>query len=223
VNGRTGEAVRPSVHASYPFLIEDGGKTYCVPETAHAGEVGLYESLEFPNRWAKVAVLLEGFAGVDPTVFRHEGRWWLMCTELGRDVDTALHLFYATDLRGPWTPHARNPVKIDVRSARPGGPPFVHEGALYRPAQDCSRHYGWRIAVQRVKDLSPTRFREETVTILEPSPDSRYPLGRHTLSAVGDVVLIDGHRRVFVWSAFRGFLSIVARDLVSRARRQTAR
>ncbi len=36
----------------------------------------------------------------------------------------------------PWVAHARNPVKTDARSARPGGTPFVVDGVLYRPGQD---------------------------------------------------------------------------------------
>ena len=102
-------------------------------------------------------------------------------------------------------------MKTDVRSARPGGLPFVHEGALYRPAQDCSRSYGWRISVQRVARLTPTEFAEETAAVLEAAPDSPFPDGRHALTPVGDVVLIDGRRTVFVWAALLAFLRILAR------------
>jgi hypothetical protein len=213
-------AISLPVHMSYPFLLEDQGETYCVPETGRAGEIALYRAVEFPGRWTKVAVLVGGFAGVDPTVFRHEGRWWLMCTEMGRDEDAALWIWHAADLRGPWIPHARNPVKTDVRGSRPGGVPFVHDGGLYRPAQDCSRAYGWRIVIQRVTALTPSEFAEEPAAVLEPSPDSPYPLGRHTLASAGDVVLIDGHRAVFVWPAFRSFLRIWGRDLAHRLRRR---
>jgi hypothetical protein len=205
-------AIELPVHMSYPFLVEDAGEIYCVPETCYADEVALFRAVEFPHRWSKEAVLVEHFGGVDPTVFRHDGRWWLTCTEKGPDADTQLWVWHAFDLLGPWTPHARNPVKTDVRSARPGGAPFVHEDVLYRPAQDCSKTYGWRIAIQRVKSLTPSEFVEEPVTVLEASAHSPFPLGRHTLTPLGDAVLIDGHRAVFVWHAFRSFLKIWARD-----------
>lgn len=212
-------AIDLPVHMSYPFLVEDAGEIYCIPETCHADEVALFRAVEFPRKWSKAAVLVEHFAGVDPTVFRHDGRWWLMCTEKGRDADVNLWIWHAADLLGPWTAHARNPVKTDVRSARPGGMPFVHEGVLYRPAQDCSKTYGWRIAIQRVNRLTPAEFDEELVTVLEASADSPFPLGRHTLSPVGEAVLIDGHRAVFVWHSFLNFLRIWARDLSNRLRR----
>jgi hypothetical protein len=215
---RTEPAIALPAHMSYPCLVEDGGETYCVPETCQAGEVALYRAVEFPRRWTRVATLIEGFAGVDPTVFRHGGRWWLTCTERGREEDASLWIWHAPALHGPWTAHAGNPVKTDVRGARPGGAPFVHDGVLYRPTQDCSRRYGWRIVIQRVSSLTPSEFAEEPAAVLEASPDSPYPLGRHTLTPLGDVVLIDGHRAVFAWLAFRSFLRIWARDLTERLR-----
>jgi hypothetical protein len=218
-SGAPAEAIRLPVHASYPCLVEDQGEVWCIPETSQAGEIALFRAVEFPRRWEKVVTLLQGFAGLDPTVFQHAGRWWLMATERGPEEDAALRLWHAADLRGPWTPHARNPVKTDVRSARPGGLPFVHEGALYRPAQDCSRSYGWRVVIQRVTALTPSTFAEEPVAVLEPSPGSAFPLGRHTLTPVGDMVLLDGHRAVFVAAALRTFLRIWARDLFARLRR----
>src|SRR5207247_10317157 len=126
-------------------VIEAGGATYCIPETGQSNEVALFQAVDYPSTWTKVAVLVPDFAGVDPTVFRHEGRWWLMCTSAGPHEDAKLSVWQSRDLLGPWTRHVMNPVKIDVRGTRPGGPPFVADGALYRPTQDCSKMYGWRV------------------------------------------------------------------------------
>ena len=142
-----------------------------------------------------------------------------MCTRRGAYEDVDLWVWHASDLLGPWAPHAQNPVKTDVRCTRPGGSPFVHEGVLYRPTQDCSKTYGWRISVQRVLRLTPTEFAEEPVTVLEASPQSPFPAGRHTLTPVGDMVLVDGRRAVFVWPALRAFLRIWATDLARKVRR----
>jgi hypothetical protein len=207
-------------HASYPQLVETAGETYCVPETSEANEVALLRATRFPEEWSKVAVLLPRFAGVDPTVFRHDGRWWLMATEKGRFEDVELRIWHAPDLLGPWTPHVRNPVKADVRGSRPAGPPFLHEGRLYRPAQDCSQTYGGRITVQRVMRLTPTEFAEETVTVIEASARDRWRVGPHTLTVLTeDLVLIDARRTVFVWSAFVAFLRIWARAVLARSKR----
>ena len=209
-------AIDLPIHLSYPFLVElqEAGRDeiYCIPESSAANEIALFRAERFPRAWSKTAVLIEGFPGVDPTVFQHEETWWLMCTKQGPLEDVELWAWHASDLRGPWLPHARNPIKSDVRSSRPAGRPFHHRGSLYRPAQDCSRSYGWRIALNRVVRLTPTDFAEETVRVLEASPRSAFPSGRHTLTAVGDKLLVDGRREVFVWAAFVEFLRIWATD-----------
>jgi hypothetical protein len=216
-------AIELPVHLSYPFLVEqrDQGmdEIYCIPESADANEIALFRADTFPRTWSKVAVLIPDFPGIDPTVFRHDGSWWLMCTRKGSLEDVELWAWHAQSLLGPWTPHALNPIKSDVRGSRPGGRPFHHEAALYRPAQDCSRTYGWRVAIQRVTRLTPTEFAEEQASVLEASPRSAFPHGRHTLTPIGDKVLVDGRRDVFVWAAFRAFLKIWAADWSRRARR----
>jgi len=189
-------------HASYPFLFEDGGRVFCVPETFGADEIQLYEAASFPRGWTKVATLVKGFPGVDTCVFRFEDRWW-MCGTHADAPDRRLFLWYADQFEGPWSPHPKNPVKDDLASARPAGTPFVWQGILYRPAQDCSLTYGGRITINAVERLTPDDFAERVAAVVEPDPHGPYPLGLHTMSAVGDLTLIDGFRNVFSWSAFR--------------------
>lgn len=191
------------IHMSYPFLLEYAGRIYCVPETAEAQETILLESESFPDRWRRVATLLRGVAAVDNTLFPHDGRWWLLCTDAARGPNSVLLAFYSETPFGPWLPHAANPVKTDLSSARPAGTPFVHAGTLYRPAQDCSETYGRRIAINEVVCLSPRAFEERTVAWVEPDPWGPYPDGIHTLSAVGGYTLIDGFRLAFVAQPFK--------------------
>ncbi len=150
------------VHMSYPFLLHADARMLCIPETSEAQEVALYECEHFPDRWIKVATLLAGTVIVDATLFHHGEHWWLAGSEMAdRGANCELHLWYAPSITGPWSPHPANPVKTDIRSARPAGTPFVVDGTLYRPAQDCSQTYGGRVIINRVVTLSPLAFREE--------------------------------------------------------------
>lgn len=188
-------------HAAYPFLLRHEGEIYCIPETHERREVALFRAASFPTSWEKVAVLLTDIAAVDPTVVHHEGYWWLFCTDQDIDPQGTLFVWFATELKGPWRPHAANPVKVDASSSRPAGTPFIRDRQLYRPAQDCSRTYGGGIALNRVLLLTPTQFQEEIVTVLRPPPSSRYGAGMHTIAAAGERTLVDGKRRVFLPSA----------------------
>lgn len=206
------------VHASYPFLIERPDAVYMVPETARAGEVALYRADAFPRGWGKVAVLLEDWPGSDTTIIEHGGRWWMFGTRRGPDEAAELYVWCAPELIGPWTPHRRNPVKVDPASARSAGTPFVCDGTLYRPAQDCSHGYGDRIVINRMVELTEARFTEVPVGVVEPDRAGTYPAGLHTISAIGDRTLLDSRRFVFSPDAFRrrladrmrGFASAVA-------------
>ena len=194
------------VHASYPFVFSFDGEAYCVPETSRAREVSLFKATEFPFRWAKVATILPDLAGLDNTVFPYNGRWWLACTNYERNPDSDLLIWHAASPKGPWEPHAANPVKSDNGSSRPAGTPFLHKGHLYRPAQDSSRTYGGRIVLNRVRRLTTRDFEEEPAAVIEPYPGSPYPAGVHTISSAGDVTLIDGHRFTFIDRAFSSSL-----------------
>jgi hypothetical protein len=188
----------PGVHTSYPFLIEDEGTVYMLPETSAAGELVLYEAVEFPRRWRRAATLLPGIPAVDASVIEHGGRWWMFAGIHGHGHNQNLCVWHAPRLTGPWIAHATNPVKTDARSARSGGTPFVSAGQLYRPSQDSSRRYGCRVVLNRVDLLTPTAFAERPVRFVEPRRGSPYPHGLHTISAAGTRTLIDGNVLHFV-------------------------
>jgi hypothetical protein len=176
---------------SHPFLFEHDGQLLVVPQSS-AGRVDLYRIDDANETMEFVRTLLDEPLSA-PTVFEHEGRWWLFGTKAPLD-EVALHAFHAPRIDGPWTAHPLNPVKMDVRSARPAGTPFIHEGRLYRPAQDHSCTPGWRVALLRVLELTPTAFREELVRTIGPLKGSAWSHGTGTLSAVGNLTLVDGKR-----------------------------
>ncbi len=188
--------VRPS-HMSYPFLFEKDDRIFCVPETGEDNRVLLFEAARFPDRWHEPVVLIDGFRALDSTVFEHDGRWWLLCTDATRGPERELHAWYSDALTGPFLPHPLNPLTCDVRSARPAGAPFRLDGVLHRPAQDCSSGYGGALTINRIDVLDPMNFSETPVARLTPDPHGPYPDGLHTISGAGDVTVIDGKRFAF--------------------------
>lgn len=105
-----------------------------------------------------------------------------------------LHLFFADDpLSASWTPHPLNPIVSDVSNARPAGPIFAHDGALYRPAQDCSLRYGFAVNLNRIDLLTETSYAETRVETILPRKDL---LAAHTLSHAGEWNFVDGVVRI---------------------------
>ena len=112
---------RPT-HLSYPFVFEDDGSWYMLPETAGTGAVELLRAQEFPWRWEPLRDPRGDVRAWDPTLLRHDGRYWLFVTVAAPGARPSDELcLYSRRLHGPWRPHPRNPVVSDVRRARPAG------------------------------------------------------------------------------------------------------
>lgn len=181
-------------HLSYPQVFRWEGVWYMTVESYEADRVSLYRTTDFPRGWTRVCDLLEGCACVDPTLYHHEGRWYLFgnVSESGGNPSDELFLFVADALEGPYRPHPANPLVADVRSARPAGQLFMQDGRLYRPAQCCAPVYGAAVVFNEVLELSPERYRERQVSRLDPTWT---PLqdGCHTFNAAGGRQVLDAH------------------------------
>ncbi|TIW06985.1 MAG: formyl transferase, partial [Mesorhizobium sp.] len=131
-------------HLSYPFVFEQDGQTWMIPESGAARNVSLYRAVEFPYRWTREACLMEGIEGYDTTPFWHAGGFWFFVSpRLWRSTSwDVLSLYRAESLTGSWTSHAANPVLLDARLSRPAGAVIRHGGRTLRPVQDCARVYG---------------------------------------------------------------------------------
>jgi len=183
-------------HLSYPFTYAEADLVLCLPEMLWERRQLIYK-LEPDAQPTVFGVVAEGVSMADPTLFRYGGFYWIAYN----DVDLGLHenlcLRYATHLEGPWIPHPLNPVKMDVRSSRPGGTPFSVADTLYRPAQDCSLSYGCALVINKVITCTPLHYAEKPVARLTADPAGRYPDGLHTLSVTAGGVTFDSKRIVF--------------------------
>ncbi len=179
-------------HLSYPFLFEWEGDLYMLPETMQNETIEVYRCVSFPDKWELHKVLMEGVKAVDATLLQRDGRWWMfvsMAVNNGEAWDE-VSLFYADNPFGPWTPHPCNPVRSDVRSARPGGWLFERDGRLYRPAQDCSVCYGYALSINEIKHLDTERYEEVEVQRILPRPELN-EMGIHTVNQAGDLIVFD--------------------------------
>ena len=183
-------------HLSYPAVFETPEGLFMVPESSELGRVDAYRCVDFPWHWESAGTLIEGLRACDSSVVEYDGRWWLFATVMDEAWLTprdTLSVFYADDpLRGPWTAHPGNPVVCDARRARPAGRPFVVDGRLYRPSQDCSRRYGYGTRLNEVVLLSPTTFRERETSFIEPVWEGFE--GTHTYALGERTVVVDALR-----------------------------
>jgi hypothetical protein len=197
VKGEVRRVLSEPWHLSYPFLWEDGGRLYMVPESSANETLDLYECIDFPHAWRKVVTLFDSVRYADATVVQYDGQLWMFAASSppGGSLYDELHIHWAPRIEGPWQAHPLNPVKIDARSSRPAGSMWVEQGTLFRPTQDCSSVYGGAVTIQRVTRLNEKEFSEVDIGRV-PAPEGASGLPFHTLNSAGNWTVVDVLRQI---------------------------
>jgi len=181
-------SINEKYHLSYPNFFVDGNKTYCLPESCESGKLFIYEKKS--NKWHKHLVI-DNIKCIDPDIIFHEGYYYLFTTLKGDKHDTKLHVFYSKELLRGWQPHLLNPVVTDIRTARGAGKIFTEKNKLYRPGQNYSIYKEGSITISKINQLSPTEYKEEIVSHLDPIVDSNYSDKIHTINGCEGITVID--------------------------------
>lgn len=184
-------------HLSYPVVFEADGETWMLPEAYKSGTLTLYRAGASLSEWEPFCdIPLDGPA-IDATPFFHDGKWWLFYSpshsKIGRRGH--LHVASADHPAGPWHLHPRNPVRVDLGSARPGGTPRHQDGMIILPVQDCRSTYGGAIRELSITRLDETSFiADDRTGVSAAGWMAPFTDGFHTLSTAGPVTLIDVKR-----------------------------
>jgi hypothetical protein len=185
-------------HLSYPFMLKHEGDVFMVPEAANSNELWMYKSVQFPNVWEKYVRLLNGISFFDPTLFFHEGIWYLFGTQRpydGCSPHQYLHIYFSDSLLdGTWRPHPCNPVSRDVRHARPAGTIFKYDGMIIRPSQIGAPIYGYGICFREITKLTPTEYEEKPIGSLLPKWKNNVE-ATHTINFVEGITVVDAQEK----------------------------
>jgi hypothetical protein len=187
--------IEKSYHMSYPFVFRIESDYYMIPETCENKTIELYKCTEFPYRWEFDRNIMENISAVDTTLFYHNNKWWLFTsidqTKNHSGTSTELFLFFSDNIfANDWKSHPLNPIVSDIRTARPAGKLFIHNGEIYRPSQDCSVRYGKGFNINRVTRLNDLEYEENVDFIVEPIWDKQLK-GTHTFNSDKNSTIID--------------------------------
>ena len=158
--------LKEDFHLSYPYVFEDGGDVYMIPETSEVGDIRLYKAdnkLLSSFSFYKVLVrhdITKGEIGFsDSSVHIIEGRYYLFSTieQIGNNV---LYLFSSDRLDGIYLPHPSSPICESKKYGRNGGGIIKHNELLYRVTQDCVKRYGDNIHLFAIDELSSITYKE---------------------------------------------------------------
>ena len=77
-----------------------------------------------------------------------------------------------------------------MNNARPAGNIFSYNNELYRPSQDCSKHYGYGIKFNRIDILNENEFSETEIDFIEPNWNDKV-ISTHTFNFSKSLTIID--------------------------------
>lgn len=185
-------------HLSYPYIFSSDGQKLALVESYKSNTLSLYK-INNDDTFEKVRDLITNCAIVDPSIIKHNEKWWLFFNINGQG-DENLYLAYSDDLSGQWKMHRKNPIKSEIRSSRSAGEIFYHQENLYRPSQNCSQTYGGSIIINKITRLDEEEFKEIEETEIFPNQLCKYPDGLHHISSFGpNLTLVDGKKTVFLF------------------------
>jgi hypothetical protein len=178
-----------SLHFSYPCLFEYDKNNYVIPEAAQSNGIIIYKKNE-DNSITPVTTVVDNFAGIDPTIFEHNGMWYIFATDGSFGSNSFLNIFYAEDPLSNWSQHELNPVKVNTQNSRGGGEIFKEGDSIIRPTQNCYPSYGTSLLFNKIETLSPMEFKEKIIGEVKTSGESPYK-GIHTFSRNKNSFIVD--------------------------------
>ncbi len=196
-----------NMHFSFPFVFEDNGVIYMIPETGWSSEIRLYKAVtDDLSKFELDSVLLKRatkkvdiiFDYADNVLYKKNGTYFLFTSIMDKN-GYQLQLYISKNLRGPYLPHPASPICHNFEYGRNAGSIIECEGKLYRPTQDCSKTYGGQVNIMEITRLTPDKY-EETLfrKHLLPTSESFYRQGGHQLNYVkfnGKLVMASDAKR----------------------------
>jgi len=182
-------------HLSYPFIFEEEGEIYLMPEAHKNKRLEIYKCLEFPHKWSLYSTAFEGESVADATYFKDgQGQRWLFLNKGFNDDHMAeLYIYRIDSIKfNKIEAHHQNPVIINSDGGRNAGPIFNYNNQLVRPSQNNSKGvYGYGLNLNAIKTLSLEEYEEDRIIGIEPN-FARGLAATHHLHQLEDVFIIDG-------------------------------
>lgn len=184
----------PECHFSYPWVFEEDGVVYMMPETGCDHNIRLYRAINGElTEWVLDEVLLEReieaqtsikYDFADSCIYKMDDVYYLF-TSYYKNGEYSLELYTSRRLKGPYALHPKSPICVGNKYGRCAGSLIEAEGVLYRPAQDCVGSYGRQVHMMVIDELTPTTYLEHVAreNIL-PKDEPFYREGGHQINFV---------------------------------------
>lgn len=159
--------LQESFHLSFPYVFEDNGSIYMIPESQENDSIRLYRANDDLTSFTLVRTLLQQkkkngihFNYNDSHIYIKGGYYYLF-TSYQKDWMYYQELYMTDDLlKGEFLKHPCSPICVDNEYGRNAGSLIDFDGKLLRVTQDCHLDYGDNISLIEVLTLDEKAYEE---------------------------------------------------------------
>ncbi|HTO16589.1 MAG: hypothetical protein PHP72_03565 [Dysgonamonadaceae bacterium] len=187
-------------HLSYPFIFEENGDVFLMPESSENKRLEIYKCISFPNKWELYSTAFEGEMVADASFYvDNTNQRWLFINkqdDLNSAMENELFIYRVDSLKLELLePHLQNPVIINSETARNGGAIFKYRDEIYRPSQaNIEGVYGRALNINKIERLTIEEYVEKTTVTTYPNFHKGL-IAMHHLHQVKDLFVIDAAYR----------------------------
>lgn len=200
-----------SCHLSFPFVFEENGDVYMIPEAQASDSIRLFKGNSDLTKFSFVKTLMfkertsdVKFNFSDSHLFKQNGVFYLF-TSVSYNWTYHLELYYTDDLLNhSFVKHPKSPIYIGNDYGRSGGSILKIGDSCFRISQNCSRSYGGNVSVHKILKISTDDYQEVLYKNDLLEKDGKvYKDGGHQLNIVkfGDdyIYATDYRHHAFCW------------------------
>ena len=180
-------------HLSFPWVFEEDGHVYMIPETGADNCIRLYEATNFELTDFKfVKELLHTPSDVsvsmgygDSCIYKKNGKYYLLTQLQYEDHINTLELYVSDGLMCEFHPHPCSPIQHNQKTGRNAGSLMEYNGKLLRFSQDCTNRYGDNVHISQITRITPSDYEEKLIKEnIIPTEIPFYREGGHQLNVV---------------------------------------
>lgn len=191
-------------HLSFPFVFEDNGNIYMIPESQESDSIRLYQANDDLTSFSYVRTIMKKehskdihYNLCDSHIYKKENKYYLF-TSYQKNWMYHQELYVSSDLfREEFVRHPMSPICISNEFGRNGGSLIIFNEKLFRVTQDCQRNYGDNISLMEITKLSENEY-EEHLFLQDVFPkNSIFVDGGHQLNIVqfkGEYILATDYK-----------------------------
>ncbi len=183
--------LREPFHLSFPYVFEDKGSVYMIPESEASSSIRLYKANSDLTSFTFVRTLLsQDYVSslncnyVDSHIYKKEGVYYLF-TSYMKEWKMTQELYFSHDLlNDEFRRHPSSPICISHEYGRNGGSLIVYDGKLLRVSQDCHKDYGDNVSLHEIIKMNESQYEEQLFARNIFSANSLFPDGGHQMNIV---------------------------------------